>query len=136
MAKNTAGVSLICTPSFRAPFTLAELQAELLADTIPVQSIVPRAVQDLSASSADPQQFEFLVTVGASDEDRVRSICESKACRIQTIVDVDQSDADDVAWFPRSLADLDENCKNIFTYGVELDSDHPGFLDVEYRERR
>lgn len=135
MAKNTAGVSLICTPSRRAPFTLAELQAELLADTIPVHSIVCRAVQDLNASS-DPQQFEFLVTVGASDEDRVRSICESKACRIQTIDVADQSDADDVAWFPRSLADLDENCKNIFTYGVELDSEHPGFLDVEYRERR
>eukprot|EP00286_Rhodomonas_abbreviata_P021017 CAMPEP_0181302788 /NCGR_PEP_ID=MMETSP1101-20121128/8190_1 /TAXON_ID=46948 /ORGANISM="Rhodomonas abbreviata, Strain Caron Lab Isolate" /LENGTH=384 /DNA_ID=CAMNT_0023408275 /DNA_START=269 /DNA_END=1423 /DNA_ORIENTATION=- len=41
-----------------------------------------------------------------------------------------------VPWFPMSKADLDELGTHSLEYGAELDSDHPGFLDIDYRSRR
>jgi phenylalanine-4-hydroxylase len=41
-----------------------------------------------------------------------------------------------VPWFPRRIRDLDRFANQILSYGAELDSDHPGFTDPQYRERR
>ncbi|XP_058459186.1 protein henna [Malaya genurostris] len=41
-----------------------------------------------------------------------------------------------VPWFPRRIRDLDRFANQILSYGSELDSDHPGFTDATYRERR
>ncbi|XP_052860517.1 protein henna isoform X1 [Anopheles cruzii] len=41
-----------------------------------------------------------------------------------------------VPWFPRRIRDLDRFANQILSYGAELDSDHPGFTDPTYRERR
>ncbi|VVC93776.1 unnamed protein product [Leptidea sinapis] len=41
-----------------------------------------------------------------------------------------------VPWFPRRIRDLDRFANQILSYGAELDSDHPGFTDAEYRARR
>ena len=42
----------------------------------------------------------------------------------------------EVPWFPRHLLDLDLFDNKYLTAGVELESDHPGFKDEEYRKRR
>lgn len=39
-------------------------------------------------------------------------------------------------WFPRSIADLDHIDHTILECGKELNADHPGFHDAEYRHRR
>jgi len=38
-------------------------------------------------------------------------------------------------WFPQSVKDIDK-FQHIYMYGSELDSDHPGFTDKCYRQRR
>lgn len=39
-------------------------------------------------------------------------------------------------WFPRHISELCHCCTALFKYGSELDTDHPGYGDAEYVQRR
>lgn len=39
-------------------------------------------------------------------------------------------------WFPRHVSDLHRCCTALFKYGSELASDHPGYGDTQYMQRR
>lgn len=45
-------------------------------------------------------------------------------------------DEKQVHWFPRHISDLDKVANRTLDAGVDLESDHPGFHDTEYRMRR
>ena len=41
-----------------------------------------------------------------------------------------------VPWFPTKISDIDLFSTKTLDAGAELESDHPGFSDAAYRERR
>lgn len=46
------------------------------------------------------------------------------------------SESDPRPWFPRHISDLRRCCTALFKYGEELATDHPGYGDENYVQRR
>lgn len=57
----------------------------------------------------------------------------SSAC---TQIDDVMDEKFEVNWFPRHISELDLIANRTLDAGIDLESDHPGFLDPEYRSRR
>ena len=54
----------------------------------------------------------------------------------RTAVHVMVLDDKEVPWFPRHIAELDRIANNTLDAGGQLQADHPGFHDAQYRARR
>lgn len=91
-----------------------------------------------SRSSARKPGYEFLVECDSTTGNLGEAIEELKlTCSYFSIISRDYKDnTAAVPWFPRRIRELDRFANQILSYGAELDSDHPGFTDPTYRERR
>lgn len=91
-----------------------------------------------SRSSARKPGYEFFIECDSLSGNLGEAIEELKlTCTYFSVISRDYKDnATAVPWFPRRIRDLDRFANQILSYGAELDSDHPGFTDLKYRERR
>ncbi|KAJ3201548.1 hypothetical protein HDU82_008028, partial [Entophlyctis luteolus] len=85
--------------------------------------------------------YDFFVDFDAGSREQAEMVIE-KFKSLNLVKDIrfatghnDDSTAN-VPWFPRKLADLDTFVDHTITYGAELNADHPGFHDPDYRARR
>ncbi|KAJ3100967.1 hypothetical protein HDU97_001723 [Phlyctochytrium planicorne] len=83
--------------------------------------------------------YDFFIDFDAADAkqiaeavDRVRLV----SSEVKVVTGDSTNETHNVPWFPRKIADLDTFADKVLSYGEELDSDHPGFLDKAYRLRR
>lgn len=127
---STAEISVIFALRSQMPETIDRLTNDLQTKGIAVRLLEqrPKAGEKPGADKST----EYLIVVDRKDADGTRAIIEPHCFAYATL----NLDADNVPWYPKTLADLDESSQQIFTFGVELDADHPGFLDASYRARR
>lgn len=89
-------------------------------------------------SKKEGLQFDVLVKVDMTRQSLlqlIRNLRQSSALDGVTLL-ADNSVSIKDPWFPRHASDLD-NCNHLMTkYEPELDMNHPGFADKEYRARR
>ncbi|XP_037961132.1 protein henna [Teleopsis dalmanni] len=91
-----------------------------------------------SRSSVRVPGYEFFVEIDSTSGSLGKAIDDLRQqCSYFNIISRDYRDnTSAVPWFPRRIRDLDRFANQILSYGAELDSDHPGFTDPEYRARR
>ncbi|XP_064417987.1 tyrosine hydroxylase 2 [Latimeria chalumnae] len=83
-----------------------------------------------SKNSAEDLEFFVRCEVHNSDSNLLVSSLK------RVVDDVKTSREEEVPWFPKQLKDLDK-CHHLITkFDPDLDHDHPGYSDSEYRKRR
>lgn len=87
--------------------------------------------------------YEFMVECDSHGSPKLHDaieILKEKCAYFQVISrafgEKEQIEDEVVPWFPIRIRDLDRFANQILSYGAELDSDHPGFTDPVYRQRR
>ena len=90
------------------------------------------------ASKKEGLQFDVLVKVDMTRQSLlqlIRNLRQSSSLAGVTLL-ADNSVSIKDPWFPRHASELD-NCNHLMTkYEPDLDMNHPGFADKEYRARR
>lgn len=89
-----------------------------------------------SRPSSRGRDFNFFVSVeGRAEDPSVRALMAdlgaSRDCTHSAL-----QDPREVPWFPTRVQDVDIFANEVLDAGSDLQSDHPGFNDAEYRARR
>uniref|UniRef100_A0A674A2S3 Tyrosine hydroxylase 2 n=1 Tax=Salmo trutta TaxID=8032 RepID=A0A674A2S3_SALTR len=89
-------------------------------------------------SRLNNQEFEFFISVDTNYSNSLDEVIDGLRTEISGHVHElsRNKQKDTVPWFPRKIRDLDKCNLLITKYDPDMDQDHPGFSDPEYRKRR
>uniref|UniRef100_A0A0V0GDJ7 phenylalanine 4-monooxygenase n=1 Tax=Triatoma dimidiata TaxID=72491 RepID=A0A0V0GDJ7_TRIDM len=91
------------------------------------------------SSARYANRYEFKIECSSCDEKSFEAAIEAlkDRCEYFNVISRNHKNSNEARpWFPRRMRELDEFANQILSYGAELDADHPGFTDPEYRARR
>jgi phenylalanine-4-hydroxylase len=79
-------------------------------------------------------RFDFYVDCeGAREDPRMQALLADLEASTNRLLLLDEQE---VPWFPRRIEELDRMAAHTLDAGADLEADHPGFRDADYRARR
>ena len=110
----------------------------VLKDCLEVFAKKGVSLSQIESKPSVPFGYDFYVELDSViSENDLSSIIEdlnTSKCKKVTIMGA--HNIAQLFWYPQRISDLDLFAHKVFQYGAELDADHPGFTDPDYRKRR
>jgi len=147
-AKRTAGHTAGYVPEKKAKVGSAVTTALIfsvdshvgaLQDALDIfkrESVDLEHIESRPSKSSDNHYEFFVLTKERGNKIADVVACLKKELKSEAYVLDTNPDTDNPMWFPRKIQELDMFADRVLDAGAELQSDHPGFTDAEYRKRR